>query len=220
MLRLEGEGRKKNKKGQEEEHRHRQQPHRHRQQPRGPVQSRALPQGRRWRSSAAARRPRCAGPNSKHKPPPAAIRAPQSSVLSKPAAAGAPGQLPPGTEGVPEPPSPPEGAAAAAERLRRRTWKRSGAARGRPAPRPAGAKAGSKARRSALPPRCPSPSTRSAPRGEPGPPSPLEVCRSPGAGLPPSPAEPLRFTPKFRYNRNPGQHRLIKVVISLSTAKL
>lgn len=85
---------------------------------------------------------------------------------------------------------------------------------------PAGAKAGSKARRSALPPRCPSPSTRSAPRGEPGPPSSLEVCRSPGAGLPPSPAEPLRFTPKFRYNRNPGQHRLIKVVISLSTAKL
>lgn len=123
---------KKKKKGQEEEHRHRQQPHRHRQQPRGPVQSRALPQGRLWRSSAAARRPRCAGPNSKRKPPPAAIRAPQSSVLSKPAAAGAPGQLPPGTEGVPEPPSPPEGAAAAAERLRRRTWKRSGAALGRP----------------------------------------------------------------------------------------
>lgn len=65
MLRLEGEGRKE-KKGQEEEHRHRQ-------QPRGPVQSRALPQG--------ARQPH-AGPGARV-PTPSASRLPPRSPLRR-----------------------------------------------------------------------------------------------------------------------------------------
>lgn len=207
MLRLEGEGRKKKKDKKRRI---------------GTASSPAAPcRAGRCRRELGSRTPAPVR-GSQLQAQAASRRAPRSAELGPFLAGGCRGSraAPAGGRGVPAPPSPPERAAAAAERLRRRTWKRSGAALVRPAPRPAGAKAGSRARRSARPSRRPSPRPRSAPRGEPGPQSPLEVCRSLGAGLPPSPAEPLRFTPKFRYNRNPGQHRLIKVVISLSTAKL